>query len=85
MLDPAFRVETPEGIELELQPAGLHARACAWLLDLLIRGMVIYVIFIVTAVFGGHRSRRGLTISASSRASIRHLVTSGSIVARRRK
>jgi uncharacterized RDD family membrane protein YckC len=52
-LDPAFRVETPEGIELELQPAGLHARACAYLLDLLIRGVVIYVVAIVTAFLGG--------------------------------
>jgi uncharacterized RDD family membrane protein YckC len=48
-----LRVETPEGIELELQPAGLHARACAYLLDLLIRGAVLYIVAIVTALFGG--------------------------------
>ena len=53
VLDPAFRVETPEGIELELQPAGLHARACAWLLDLLIRCMVIYIIALVTPMLAG--------------------------------
>jgi len=53
VLDPAYRVETPEGIELELQPAGLHARACAWLLDLLMRGTLIYIVAIVTAFFGG--------------------------------
>jgi uncharacterized RDD family membrane protein YckC len=53
VLDPAFRVETPEGIELELQPAGLHARACAWLIDLLIRGMVIMVVSMATAPFAG--------------------------------
>jgi uncharacterized RDD family membrane protein YckC len=52
-LEPAIRVETPEGIELELQPAGLQARGCAWLLDLLIRGSVVYVVTIVAGLLGG--------------------------------
>ena len=51
-LDAAIRVETPEGIELELQAAGLHARASAWLLDLLIRLMVIYVVAVVARLLG---------------------------------
>jgi uncharacterized RDD family membrane protein YckC len=52
VLDPALRVETPEGIELELQAAGLHARACAWLLDLLIRGGILYVASITAGLLG---------------------------------
>ena len=45
--------ETPEGILLELRPAGLCARACAFLLDSLIRFAIFYAVAIVTVMFGG--------------------------------
>ena len=51
-LEPTVRVETPEGIELELQAAGLHARGCAWLLDLLMRGAVVYVASVIASLLG---------------------------------
>lgn len=37
-LDTSHRIETPDGIELSLSPAGPVPRGGAWLLDLLIRG-----------------------------------------------
>jgi len=49
-LEPSVRVETPEGIELELQPAGLHARGCAWLLDLLMRASVVYIVAVIAGL-----------------------------------
>jgi uncharacterized RDD family membrane protein YckC len=52
VLDNAIRAETPEGIELELRPAGLHARYYAWLLDQLIRGIVMYATFVVLTIGG---------------------------------
>ena len=51
-LEPSVRVETPEGIELELQPAGLHARGCAWLLDLLMRASVVYIVAVIAGLLG---------------------------------
>ncbi|MFT3905516.1 MAG: RDD family protein [Steroidobacteraceae bacterium] len=51
-LDTALQAETPEGITLELRAAGLHARACAWLLDLLIRTALIYVVALASSLFG---------------------------------
>jgi len=51
-LDPALQVETPEGIEISLRPAGLAARGCAWLLDLLVRASVLYAIAILARLFG---------------------------------
>lgn len=43
MIDSILRIETPEGIELHLHPAGPAPRALAWLLDALIRGLVYAV------------------------------------------
>src|SRR5262245_53862085 len=37
MLDTLTLVETPEGIALHLRSAGVFPRACAWVLDALIR------------------------------------------------
>ncbi len=53
VLDTTVSAETPEGILLELRPAGLCARACAFLLDSLIRFAIFYAIAIVTVMFGG--------------------------------
>ncbi len=52
VLDTTVSAETPEGILLELRPAGLCARAGAFLLDSLIRFAIFYAITIVTAVMG---------------------------------
>ncbi len=50
MLDTQIHVQTPEGIELALTPAGLMPRSLAWLADLCIKiilGFVAYLIFVV--------------------------------------
>ena len=44
MLETAYAIETPEGVNLELSPAGLVVRCLAWSTDLLIRA-VFYVAF----------------------------------------
>lgn len=44
MLDTTARIGTPEGIELTLRVAGPVPRALAWVLDLLIRGLILIVI-----------------------------------------
>ncbi|MCX7080785.1 MAG: RDD family protein, partial [Pseudomonas sp.] len=38
-LDTRYQVETPEGIDLPLRPAGLMPRALAFSIDLGIRGL----------------------------------------------
>jgi uncharacterized RDD family membrane protein YckC len=53
MLDTVVSVETPEGILLELRPAGLSARFHAFLLDWVIRLAVIYAAAIGLAFMGG--------------------------------
>jgi uncharacterized RDD family membrane protein YckC len=45
VLDIVRQIETPEGVELSLETAGLHVRAVAWLCDTLLRG-VVYVAFV---------------------------------------
>ncbi len=52
MLDSAVAAETPEGILLELCPAGISARFCAFLIDWLIRGVALYAAALVAAVLG---------------------------------
>lgn len=53
MLDTVVSAETPEGILLELRPAGLSARLYAFLLDWLLRVAILYGIFMASAFFGG--------------------------------
>ena len=57
VLDTVVAAETPEGILLELRPAGLSARFYAFLLDWLIRLAIIYAAAIALAVAGRHRRR----------------------------
>ncbi len=52
LLDTRVEVETPEGIRLYLLPAGMAPRAVAWLLDLSIRIMVLWVLAIGLAFVG---------------------------------
>lgn len=54
-LDTREPIETPDGIELPLSPAGPIGRAAAWLIDALIRGAVMFglaVVLVFLGVFG---------------------------------
>jgi uncharacterized RDD family membrane protein YckC len=53
VLDTLVAAETPEGIMLELRPAGLAARTCAFALDALIRLALIYAVGVMQTLFGG--------------------------------
>ena len=53
VLDTVVTAETPEGILLELRPAGLSSRLYAFAIDWLIRILALYVIGIVTRPIGG--------------------------------
>jgi uncharacterized RDD family membrane protein YckC len=53
VLDTVVAAETPEGIMLELRPAGLAARFYAFVLDWVIRLMVAYAAAIATIFMGG--------------------------------
>ncbi|WP_298607027.1 RDD family protein [uncultured Thiothrix sp.] len=51
-LDTTYTVNTPEGIALELSPAGPVPRTLAWLVDLMIRAGVSLLILILLAFLG---------------------------------
>ncbi|MFK3792549.1 MULTISPECIES: RDD family protein [Pseudomonas] len=51
-LDTRYQVETPEGIDLPLRPAGLLVRTLAYGLDLGIRALVMGVLFVALGFFG---------------------------------
>jgi uncharacterized RDD family membrane protein YckC len=53
VLDSVVAAETPEGIVLELRPAGLSARFYAFLFDWLIRLVVFYACAFVAGFLGG--------------------------------
>jgi uncharacterized RDD family membrane protein YckC len=53
VLDTVVSAETPEGILLELRPAGLTARFYAFLLDWMIRLVFLYASAIVASLFSG--------------------------------
>jgi uncharacterized RDD family membrane protein YckC len=53
VLDTVVAAETPEGILLEVRPAGLTARFYAFLLDWAIRLAIIYAAAIPVALMGG--------------------------------
>jgi uncharacterized RDD family membrane protein YckC len=50
--DSSLRVETPEGIEFVLYPAGFPVRACAWGIDCLIKGVVMFALLVSISVMG---------------------------------
>lgn len=51
-VDTAFRVETPEGTDIDLHPAGFYARSLAFLIDESLRWSIILGTFAVTALLG---------------------------------
>ena len=53
VLDTVVAVETPEGILIELRPAGLIVRFYAFTIDWLIRLMFLYAVAMVAAFMGG--------------------------------
>ncbi|MDG1583033.1 RDD family protein [Pseudomonas sp. GOM6] len=52
LLDTRHQVETPEGIDLILRPAGLLPRSLAFAIDLLIRGAILLLTFVLLALLG---------------------------------
>jgi len=52
MLDTYREIETPEGVELHLRTAGPAVRALAFFIDLLLRGLVLFVLSFVLTVAG---------------------------------
>jgi uncharacterized RDD family membrane protein YckC len=52
-LDTVVAVETPEGIVLELRPAGLVVRFYAFAVDWIIRLTVLYLVAMITVFMGG--------------------------------
>ncbi|WP_296256671.1 MULTISPECIES: RDD family protein [unclassified Pseudomonas] len=51
-LDTRIRMETPEGIDLVLRPAGLLSRSLAFTIDLLIRGAMLIALFFLLKALG---------------------------------
>lgn len=51
-LDTRHQVETPEGIDLPLRPAGLMVRVLAFSIDLGLRGLILGLLFIVLSFLG---------------------------------
>jgi uncharacterized RDD family membrane protein YckC len=52
MLDTAYSIETPEGVNLELSTAGLVVRFLAWTIDLLIRVMAYLILAVAFGSLG---------------------------------
>jgi uncharacterized RDD family membrane protein YckC len=48
--DSSLGVQTPEGIEFVLYPAGLLVRACAWGIDTLVQGALLIVLYIAAGI-----------------------------------
>lgn len=44
--DSSLQMQTPEGIEFTLYPAGLAVRACAWVIDSFIQGVLLLFLII---------------------------------------
>ena len=51
-LDNRHRVETPEGIDLLLRPAGLVPRALAFTVDLALRAAILLALFLGFGLLG---------------------------------
>lgn len=51
-MDTRYQVETPEGIDLVLRPAGVVPRALAFAIDFLIRGVLLAILFTLFALLG---------------------------------
>jgi uncharacterized RDD family membrane protein YckC len=52
LLDTAIRLETPEGTEIDVHPAGLYVRGLAFLIDELLRWTIIFAGFVLGGFAG---------------------------------
>lgn len=52
MLDTMEKIETPEGVELNLRPAGPFPRLLAWLIDSMLKTAIIVIAIIIIASLG---------------------------------
>lgn len=52
MIDNTIRHETPEGIALSIVPAGIVLRVYAWLIDALVRVMIIFGAYMLATFLG---------------------------------
>ena len=50
--DSSLVVQTPEGIEFVLYPAGFPIRACAWAIDRFIQGILTFILIVSAAFLG---------------------------------
>jgi len=62
VLDTTVEAETPEGILLELRPAGFVPRVYAFLIDFIIRIGIMWVVAIITVPMGGFGIALGLIL-----------------------
>ncbi|MEH6368419.1 MAG: RDD family protein, partial [Pseudomonas marincola] len=51
-LDTRYHVETPEGIDLILRPAGLIPRVLAFIIDLVVRGVLLTALYSLLSLLG---------------------------------
>ncbi|WP_315808013.1 MULTISPECIES: RDD family protein [Pseudomonas] len=63
VLDTRYHVETPEGIDLLLRPAGVVPRALAYLIDLGIRILLMLALFMLLAFLGELGTGLGLILT----------------------
>jgi len=49
-IDSPLSVQTPEGIEFALYAAGFPIRACAWAIDCLIQGLLLFIVIITAGI-----------------------------------
>jgi uncharacterized RDD family membrane protein YckC len=62
MLDTALTLETPEGTEIDLHPAGLFARGTAFVIDEIIRWCVIAAALLAAGLLGAFGRGLGLIV-----------------------
>ncbi|WP_408004969.1 RDD family protein [Pseudomonas triclosanedens] len=62
-MDTRYHVETPEGIDLLLRPAGVIPRALAYLIDLGIRLLAMFALFMLLAFLGQIGTGLGLLLT----------------------
>jgi uncharacterized RDD family membrane protein YckC len=51
-MDSSLPMQTPEGIEFVLHPAGFPIRACAWAIDGFIKGIFVFAFIIAMGILG---------------------------------
>lgn len=52
LLDSVYSIQTPEGVEIHLRLAGIWPRSVAWIIDLLIRGVIYAFLGVLANALG---------------------------------